>query len=164
MGRLSNKYAVITGGGSGIGARACLLFAQEGAHVTVVDRDEAAAFATATRIMQDGGAAHAVRADVSNPADMRAAIDGIVSARGRIDILVNNAGYGIPGSVVETEVEDFDALMAVNVRGVFLGCKYAIPHMVRQGGGVIVNTASAVSTVGIRDRAAYVTSKGAARR
>ncbi|MFG1421035.1 SDR family oxidoreductase [Roseixanthobacter liquoris] len=161
MGRLSNKVAVITGGGSGIGARACLLFAHEGAHVTVVDRDEEAAFTIATRIVQEGGAAHAVRADVSNADDMRAAIDGIAAARGRIDILVNNAGYGIPGSVVETEVEDFDALMAVNVRGVFLGCKYAIPHMVRQGAGVIVNTASAVSTVGIRDRAAYVTSKGA---
>ncbi|MEP0510044.1 MAG: SDR family oxidoreductase, partial [Aurantimonas coralicida] len=77
------------------------------------------------------------------------------------DVLVNNAGYGIAGTVVNTAVEDWDALFAVNVRGVYLGCKHAIPVMERQGGGVIVNTASGGAIVGIYDRAAYTASKGA---
>jgi len=76
-------------------------------------------------------------------------------------VLINNAGYGIPGSVVETSEDDWDKLMAVNVNGVFFGCKYAIPVMKQQGGGVIVNTASIVANVGIRNRAAYCASKGA---
>src|SRR5918912_1249568 len=103
----------------------------------------------------------ALEADVSRSADVRRAIDETVARFGRLDVLVNNAGYGIPGSVVETSEEDWDALMAVNVNGVFFGCKYAIPIMARQGGGVIVNTASVVANVGIADRAAYCASKGA---
>lgn len=84
-----------------------------------------------------------------------------VADHGRLDILVNNAGYGIAGTVVSTAEADWNALMAVNVNGVFLGCKHAIPVMAAQGGGAIVNTASAVANVGIHDRAAYVASKGA---
>ena len=88
-------------------------------------------------------------------------IDHAVSSRGRLDILVNNAGYGIAGTVVDTSEDDWNALMAVNVNGVYLGCKHAIPVMEKQGGGVIVNTASTVAKVGITNRAAYVASKGA---
>ena len=88
-------------------------------------------------------------------------IEAAVAAHGCLDILVNNAGYGIAGTVVTTSEADWDALMAVNVKGVFFGCKYAIPVMEKQGGGAIVNTASGAAHVGIVNRAAYVASKGA---
>jgi NAD(P)-dependent dehydrogenase (short-subunit alcohol dehydrogenase family) len=88
-------------------------------------------------------------------------MDAAVARHGRLDILVNNAGYGIRGNVVTTGEDDWNALMAVNVNGVFLCSKHAIPHMVAQGGGVIVNMASTIALVGIPDRAAYVASKGA---
>jgi meso-butanediol dehydrogenase / (S,S)-butanediol dehydrogenase / diacetyl reductase len=88
-------------------------------------------------------------------------METVAKAHGRLNILVNNAGYGFAGTVVTTSEKDWDALMAVNVKGVFFGCKHAIPIMERQGGGAIVNTASTVASIGITDRAAYVASKGA---
>jgi len=88
-------------------------------------------------------------------------IEGVAERYGHLDILVNNAGYGITGTVLDTTEEQWDALMAVNVKGVLFGCKYAIPIMELQGGGTIVNTASAVAQVGITNRAAYCASKGA---
>lgn len=88
-------------------------------------------------------------------------IEAVVARHGRLDILVNNAGYGFAGTVVDSTEEDWDRLMAVNVKGVFFGCKYAIPAMARNGGGAIVSTASAAADIGIHDRAAYVASKGA---
>ncbi len=156
--RLKDKIALITGAGSGIGRATAKLFAVEGATVVIVDKNAAAAKAVAAEI---GGRALAIAADVSKSSDVQAMIGETISKYQRLDILFNNAGYGITGSVVETSEEDWDALMSVNVRGVYLGCKYAIPHMVKQGGGAIVNTASTTSTAGIKDRAAYVTSKGA---
>ena len=107
-----------------------------------------------------GKAAFAVEVDVASNPGVRRMIAVTVERFGRLDILANNAGYGIPGTVVSTEEHDWDALMAVNLKGVFLCCKHAIPIMASKGGGVIVNTASNVATVGIRDRAAYVASKG----
>ena len=159
--KLQKKIAIITGGGSGIGYETCKLFAQEGAHVVVVDRVEAAARRVAEEINQSGGRAEAMLVDVTKSADIKQMIESVVSSHGRLDILVNNAGYGIAGTVVDTSEDDWNALMAVNVNGVYLGCKYAIPVMEKQGGGVIVNTASTVSRVGITNRAAYVASKGA---
>lgn len=156
--RLAKKIAVITGGGSGIGAATARLFAQEGATVVVADKNKETAEAVAAGI---GKAASAVMVDTAKSASVKALIDGTVATHGRIDILFNNAGYGIKGNVVETSEEDWSALLAVNINGVFYGCKHAIPHMKRQGGGVIVNTASTTSVAGIKDRAAYVTSKGA---
>lgn len=159
--KLAGRIAIITGGGSGIGHEACKLFAREGATVIVADRDLAAAERVAVEIEAAGGKAVAHRVDVSKEAEVAAMIARAVADHGRLDILVNNAGYGIPGTVVSTSEADWNALMAVNVNGVFLGCKHAIPVMERQGGGAIVNTASAVANVGIFDRAAYVASKGA---
>ncbi len=156
--RLKSKVALITGGGSGIGRATAKLFAAEGAIVVIVDKNAAAVEAVAAEI---GGRALAITGDVSKSADVQAMIGETISKHERLDILFNNAGYGITGSVVETSEEDWDALMSVNVRGVYLGCKYSIPHMIRQGGGAIVSTASTTSTAGIKDRAAYVTSKGA---
>ena len=157
--RLEGRIAIITGGGSGIGHATAKVFAAEGAIVVVADKNLAAAKAVAAEI---GGGASAVEVDVAKSASVKALVDGTVARHGRIDILFNNAGYGITGNVVETgRRRSWNALMAVNINGVFFGCKYAIPHMIREGGGAIVNTASTTSRVGIKDRAAYVTSKGA---
>jgi meso-butanediol dehydrogenase / (S,S)-butanediol dehydrogenase / diacetyl reductase len=156
--RLASKIAVITGAGSGIGHATAKLFADEGAIVVVADKNETDARKVASEI---GERASAVVVDVSQAEQVRAMIEGTARTYHRLDILVNNAGYGITGSVVETSEEAWDALMAVNVKGVFLGCKYAIPVMAGQGGGAIVNTASITARVGIPNRAAYVASKGA---
>jgi NAD(P)-dependent dehydrogenase (short-subunit alcohol dehydrogenase family) len=148
--RLKDKVCIITGGGSGIGRAACLLFAREGARLSVVDKRKEAAEAVAAECKAAGAEATAIPADVSRSADARRLVEETVKVFGRLDVLVNNAGYGIAGTVVDTDEDDWDALMAVNVRGVFLG-----------GGGTIVNTASVVAAVGIRNRAAYCASKGA---
>ena len=155
--RLNGKCAVITGAGAGIGEAAARLFAREGARVLVSDRDGALAESVAASL---GDTAAAFQADVSKDPEVRALIDRAVALFGRIDVLVNNAGYGIRGTVVETDASDWDALMAVNLKGVYLCCRHAIPVMAAGGGGSIVNTASNVASVGILDRAAYVASKG----
>jgi NAD(P)-dependent dehydrogenase (short-subunit alcohol dehydrogenase family) len=147
--RLTNKIALITGAAAGIGEARAELFVREGASVVVADLDSAKAIEVAKRLGDSKSAA------------VKAMMDAAVARHGRLDILVNNAGYGIRGNVVTTGEDDWNALMAVNVNGVFLCSKHAIPHMVAQGGGVIVNTASTIALVGIPDRAAYVASKGA---
>ena len=159
--RLRDKITIITGAGSGIGHEAAKLFAIEGAYVVVVDRNADAAHRVAAEISAASGKAEAAIVDVSQEMALKSVIDDVAARHGRLDVLVNNAGFGFAGTVVTTSEADWDALMAVNVKGVFFGCKHAIPIMTRQGGGVIVNTASAVANVGITDRAAYVASKGA---
>lgn len=159
--RLAGKGAIITGAGSGIGDEAAQLFAREGASVMVADRNIEAATRVAGLIVANGGTAIAQHVDVRSEIAIKTMIDAASAAFGRLDILVNNAGFGFAGTVVTTAEADWDDLMAVNVKGVFLGCKHAIPVMERQGGGSIVNTASVVANVGILDRAAYVASKGA---
>lgn len=158
--RLHGKVCLITGGGSGIGRATCLLFAQQGAAVAVADKNAAAAAAVAAECAGPARAL-AIAADVARSADAQRMVDATVQAFGRLDVLVNNAGYGIAGSVLDTDEQAWDDLFGVNVRGVFLCSRSAIPVMRKQGGGVIVNTASAVASMGIRNRAAYVASKGA---
>lgn len=158
--RLRGKVCIVTGGGSGIGRATSQLFACEGARLVIADRNVAAAGTAAECARTAGGDAVALAVDVSKGDDVRRMVEETLEHFGRIDVLVNNAGYGIPGSVVETSEEDWDALMAVNLTGVFLCSKHAIPIMVRQGGGVIVNVASVVANVGITNRAAYCASKG----
>jgi NAD(P)-dependent dehydrogenase (short-subunit alcohol dehydrogenase family) len=159
--RLKDKVCIITGGGSGIGRAAALLFAGEGALLAIADKRKDAADAVAAACIHKGAKAVAIDVDVAESVGVRRMIDTTVAAFGRIDVLVNNAGYGITGNVVEIEEQAWDDLMAVNVRGVFLCSKYAIPVMKANGGGTIVNTASAVASMAIRNRAAYVASKGA---
>ena len=159
-GRLHNKVALITGGGSGIGRAAVNTFAREGARLAVADKNLQSAEAAAEAVRASGREAIAIGVDVAIPAEVKRMVEATVARFGRLDILVNNAGYGIAATVVETEEADWDALMAVNLKGVYLGCKYAIPAMVSTGGGVIVNIASVTAQVGIRNRAAYVASKG----
>lgn len=152
--RLKGKTAIVTGAGAGIGAATAELFGREGARVLVVDRDASAAERVALAV---GGTA--IATDVSDEAAVLGMAKRAAELFGAVDILVNNAGYGFRGSVLTTEAADWDALMAVNVKGVFLCSKHVIPLMA--GGGAIVNTASNVANVGLADRAAYVASKGA---
>lgn len=156
--RLLNKVCVVTGGGSGIGRATCLLFAREGARVIVADRAAEAAEEVAA---QAGDGAIAIAVDVAKRESVRAMIQKAVENFKRIDVLVNNAGYSFKGNVVDSDEDEWDKLMAVNLNGVFYGCKYAIPFMRAQGGGVIVNMASVLATIGLRDLAAYCASKGA---
>jgi 3-oxoacyl-[acyl-carrier protein] reductase len=160
--KLQGKVALITGAGSGIGRATALLFAREGARVASVDLNEDAAKVTALAIEQAGAQALALRADVSRAADCQAMVERTVAAWERLDILFNNAGIPqAPTPVEDLDEATFDRIMTVNVRGVYLGCRYAVPIMKRQGGGVILNTAS---TAALRPRHglnAYCASKGA---
>jgi NAD(P)-dependent dehydrogenase (short-subunit alcohol dehydrogenase family) len=160
--RFEGKVALITGAGMGIGRATALLFAREGARVVVADYDAESGEETARLIRDEGRDAKFVRADVSLPTDVQAMVQATLDTHRRIDILHNNAGIDLPQAtnVVATEVEDWDRIVAVNLRGVFLCCKYAIPEMIRGGGGVIVNTASIAGLAPMPQEAAYGASKG----
>ncbi|MBC8448922.1 MAG: SDR family oxidoreductase [Chloroflexi bacterium] len=161
MGSLAGKRALITGGASGIGRATALLFAREGAAVSVVDLDQAGGQAVAQEINEGGGQAIFVRCDVSQAADCQRAVQQTVDRLGGLDILFNNAGIIRRASVLETSEEEWDRVMAVNVKAIFLLSKYAIPIMAQAGGGAIINTASGWGLVGGRKAAAYCASKGA---
>jgi len=162
--RLDGKVAVITGAGSGMGRVAAQLFAAEGAKVVVAEYDERAGNETVASVAEAGGEASFVRTDVSKEADAKAMVDHAVATYGRLDVLYNNAGI-MPEpdhSVIDTDVAVWDQVMAVNLRGVFLGCKYAIPQMLEQGSGSIINISSFVAILGCSvPQDAYTTSKGA---
>ena len=158
----TGKVALVTGGGNGIGRAACVGFAQGGAKVVVVDRDGAAAEATAGIVRQNGGEALAVTADVTKAQEVKAYVKAAIDKYGRIDCFFNNAG--IEGKVAPTADYDeavFDAVIGVNVKGVFLGLRHVLPEMIRQGGGAVVNTASVAGLVGTPGMPAYVASKHA---
>ncbi len=157
MFNLSGKSAVITGGGSGIGKAIAVLFAQQGASVHIVDLDSHTATATVAEIQQVGGVAAFHQCDVSKQQQV---VD-VFNAIGEVDILVNNAGIAHIGAAATTSEADFDRVMTVNVKGAY-NCLFAsIPLMKANGGGVILNTASIAASVGLVDRFAYSTSKGA---
>lgn len=162
--RLADRVCLVTGGGSGIGRATCELFAREGAAVAVADVDAAGGQETVRHILEAGGRATFVRTDVTVAAEVEAAVAAAVAfgGRGRLDVMFNNAGIGHVGAVDETDEADWDRVMAVNVRGVFLGCRAAVRQMKAQGGGgVILNMSSAIATTGLARRAAYSASKGA---
>ena len=159
--RLADKVALITGGASGIGRATALLFAREGAAVSVVDVDESGGQIVAQTIVDGGGRAIFLRCDVSQAAGCRRAVQRTVEELGGLDILFNNAGIIRRATVVETSEAQWDRVMAVNVKSVFMLSKYAIPLMAQAGGGVIINTASAWGLVGGRKAAAYCASKAA---
>jgi len=164
MMRLQGKVAIITGAGSGMGRVAAQLFAAEGARVVVAEFDEAAGNETVGSVLEAGGEASFVRTDVSSEADAKAMVDHALATYGRVDALYNNAGV-MPEpdhSVIDTDVATWDRVMAVNVRGVFLGCKYAIPVMLEQGSGSVINISSFVALLGCSvPQDAYTASKGA---
>lgn len=162
MGRLQGKIAVVTGGADGIGHAISEAMAREGAHVFVSDiaDDKGRAFVEAVR--QSGGSADYVHCDVAVEADIAGLIAGAVDKKGRLDILVNNAAIAIGGMpVYDMTDEQWHRLIAVNLTSVFRGCKYALPHMIRQKAGSIVNMASAQGHIGLDGWTAYAGAKGA---
>lgn len=158
--RLENKVALITGGTSGIGEATAVLFAQEGANVTVTGRDEKRGRAVVEKIMNGGGKAIFIRSDVRQAADCRAAVDQTLRAFGRLNILFNNAGVFFPHTAVDCSQEEWDLQMDINLKGTFLMSKAALPHMIEQRSGVIINNSSGWGMAGGDSAVAYCASKG----
>jgi NAD(P)-dependent dehydrogenase (short-subunit alcohol dehydrogenase family) len=162
--RLQDKVALVTGGGSGIGYFTALLFAREGAAVTVVDINDEAGQKTVQEIEGAGGKAIYVHADVSKAADAENMIKKTEETFGKLNILFNNAGisHADDDDAISTSEAVWDLTFQINVKGVFLGCKYGIPALRRAGGGSVINTASFVATLGAATpQLAYTASKGA---
>ncbi|TXJ25982.1 MAG: SDR family oxidoreductase [Chitinophagaceae bacterium] len=157
---LKGKTAVITGGGSGIGKAISLLFAQQGASVYILDFNKESAEEVAVQAKKEGGQAAAIVCDVSNQQQVKEVMDNIAQKTGGIQLLVNNAGIAHVGNVETTTEDDFNRLLAVNVKGVYNCLQAVIPHM-KKAGGAILNMASIASSIGLPDRFAYSMSKGA---
>lgn len=156
----AGKVALITGAASGIGRAAALAFAQQGVRVAVVDTNERDGHDTVQQIAAAGGTAHFIRADISQESEVQAMVAQTVAQFGQLDYAFNNAGIaGQGGALHEMSMENFDGVIAVNLRGVFLCLKYEIQHMLQHGGGAIVNTASIAGLVASRGLAHYVASK-----
>ncbi|MBS0248649.1 MAG: SDR family oxidoreductase [Proteobacteria bacterium] len=159
--RFEDRVAIVTGAGSGIGASTAMLFAREGAKVWVVDRNRETADAVCRLIVQSGGTAKAIAADVARLDDMRGMVEAVIAEWGRIDVLHNNAGITAIGGVETLSEEEWDRVIDVNLKSIFLCSKFVIPVMRRQGGGAIVNTASVNGMRPAANRDAYSASKGA---
>jgi NAD(P)-dependent dehydrogenase (short-subunit alcohol dehydrogenase family) len=158
--QLIGKVAIVTGAGSGIGKASAELFAEEGAKVVAVDWNRANGENTAATIRDQGRDAIYCYADVSNRENAEEMVRTCVEKYGRLDVLFNNAAVQIMATLVDTTEETWDRIHSVNLKGVFLGCKYAIPAMARTGGGSIINMASVLGFVGDPDLAAYCAAKG----
>ena len=157
--RLANKAAIVTGAGSGIGRASAIALAREGARVAVVDIQDAAGQQTVESIRQKGGEAVFIHADVSQAEEVKAMAAQVVEQLHSIDILHNNAGVAVRMPVADQDEEGWDRCIRVNLKSVFLCCKFAIPYMQAKGGSII-NTSSVTGIVGVRNRAAYSTTKG----
>ncbi len=157
---LKGQTAIVTGGGQGIGRAICRIFAEEGASVVVVDINESRAGETAGMLNREGRAARAVRTDVSSGGEIKELVDGVLEDSGRVDILVNNAGLAVFRSVEQCTEEEWDRVMAVNLKGPFLLAKALLPTMKSQQAGAVVNLASvAGKTGGVVSGAPYSVSK-----
>jgi NAD(P)-dependent dehydrogenase (short-subunit alcohol dehydrogenase family) len=158
--RLKDKVALITGAGSGMGRATATLFAREGAKVAVVDLNLAGAEDTVRRITTAGGQAIAIRADVSDSEDASSMVSGAVAKFGGLDIIYNNAGIEGEGRfAAEVTEEQFDRVIAINLRGVWLGMKYALPELIKRGGGSVISTASIAGIIGLKGSIAYSAAK-----
>jgi NAD(P)-dependent dehydrogenase (short-subunit alcohol dehydrogenase family) len=158
--RLQGKAAMITGAASGIGRATAKLFAQEGAKVILADINTKDGQITAATIVEAGGEAIFLEADLSQSEDVKRVVREAISNFGRIDVLHNNAGILIFSNVVDCTEEEWDRVMAVNLKSAFLLSKYTVPEMMKAGGGSIINTASIGGIVGAENATAYAASKG----
>jgi NAD(P)-dependent dehydrogenase (short-subunit alcohol dehydrogenase family) len=158
--RLSGKVAIVTGGGSGIGRAISELFADEGAKVVIADWNRDAGESVAEALQKAGREVAYCYADVSKSPDVKHMVASTVGQYGKLDVLVNNAAIQILAQLMDTTEEAWDRLHAINLKGVFLGCKYALPAMIQGRGGSIVNMASILGFVGDPDLAAYCAAKG----
>jgi len=158
--RLQDKVALITGGTSGIGEATVILFAKEGASVAITGRNEKRGHAVANQILQRGGKAIFIRTDVRKAAECRRAVDETLNSFGKLDILFNNAGVFYPQTAIECSEEEWDLQIDINLKGTFLMSKFALPGMIQQGGGVIINNSSGWGIVGGDKAVAYCASKG----
>jgi NAD(P)-dependent dehydrogenase (short-subunit alcohol dehydrogenase family) len=158
--RLQNKVALITGGTSGIGEATAILFAKEGAKVAITGRNEKRGHAVTEQILQDGGQAIFIRTDVRKAYECSRAVDESVRAFGRLDILFNNAGVFYPHTTVDCTEEEWDLQIDINLKGTFLMSKFALPAMINQRSGVIINNSSGWGIVGGDAAVAYCASKG----
>jgi NAD(P)-dependent dehydrogenase (short-subunit alcohol dehydrogenase family) len=159
MNRLSNKVAIITGAGAGIGREAALQFAREGARVVCSDLDAETGEETVRLLASGGGEGCFIRADASSANDVRRLIQETATRYGRLDVYFANAGIVPNGTVVECTDEEWDGTMALNARSAFLACKHAIPVMQQTGSGSIICTSSVAGLVGVKNRAVYSASK-----
>ncbi|WP_417534408.1 glucose 1-dehydrogenase [Marinobacterium stanieri] len=160
---MTQKVALITGGASGIGLAAAEALAKAGHHVVLADVQTEAAHAAVDKLHSQQLSASAVELDVTCEENWKAAIETVERDQGRLDVLVNNAGIGEGGTLESTSLNRFNRVMAVNVNGVFLGCKYGIPLMERSGGGSVINVSSIFGIVSDQLMVAYSASKGAVR-
>ncbi|MCS5614031.1 MAG: glucose 1-dehydrogenase [Candidatus Poribacteria bacterium] len=158
--RISDKVAIITGAASGIGRTTAILFAKEGGKVVVADKNEVGGNETVDLIRSDGGQAIFDYVNVTSATDIQGMVKTTINTYGKLNILVNNAGIAIRLPVVDLSEEDWDRNIDVNLKSIYLSSKYAIPRMIENGGGSIVNIASIYGIVGGRIRAAYAASKG----
>lgn len=159
---LTDRVAVVTGGSKGLGVAMAAGLASAGARVAILSRDEAACQRVASQIEADYGVeTMAAAMDVEVPDTVAPAIDAVAQRWGRLDILINSAGINIRGPIDELSLEDFRRVQSVNVDGMWLACRAAVPHMRRQKWGRIVNMASTLGLVGLANRTPYATSKGA---
>ena len=158
--RLKGKVAIVTGAGSGIGEATALTFAKEGARVTVADVVDSAGNDTVEQIRAAGGDGIYVHTDVTSATEIQSMVKAAIDNYGRLDVLFNNAGIAMRLAVADLPEEDWDRCIDINLKGAYLGSKYAIPAMIANGGGSIINTASIYGIVGGLNRAAYVASKG----
>jgi NAD(P)-dependent dehydrogenase (short-subunit alcohol dehydrogenase family) len=159
--RLAGKIAIITGAGGGIGRAAALLFAAEGASVVVADVSVGDGEETVRQITAQGGQALFVATDLRVAGQVQRLVQEAITHYGKLDILYNNAGINLNATVTDTAEDDWDRVMDANVKSVYLTCRFAIPEMIKSGGGCIINTASAAAIVGLRGLAAYTASKAA---
>jgi NAD(P)-dependent dehydrogenase (short-subunit alcohol dehydrogenase family) len=158
--RLQNKVALITGGTSGIGEATAILFSKEGAQVAITGRDEKRGHAVTVQILESGGKAIFIRTDVRKAAECRRAVDETLKTFGKLDILFNNAGVFYPHTILDCTEEEWDLQLDINLKGTFLMSKFALPGMIQQGSGVIINNSSGWGIVGGDKAVAYCASKG----